>query len=61
MEFISYLQIAVFTAMVVMMFNMHLRIRDLESAIDEVDDAIDEMDADLEKDFARIENKITTR
>jgi hypothetical protein len=61
MEFISYLQIAVFTAMAVMMFNMYLRIRDLESAIDEVDDVIDEMDADLEKDFARIENKITTR
>ena len=61
MEFISYLQIAVFTAMAVMMFNMYLRIRDLESAIDEVDDAIDEMDADLEKDFARIENKIITR
>jgi len=61
MEFIPFFQLAVVTAMVVMMFNMYTRVRDLEEMVDEMDDAIDEMDADLEEDFAYMENQVTTR
>lgn len=61
MEFIPFIQLAVVTAMAVMMFNMYTRVRDLEDAMDEVDDAIDEMDADLEEDFAYMENNVAAR
>ena len=61
MEFIPFIQLAVVTAMAVMMFNMYTRVRDLEDAMDEVDDAIDEMDADLEEDFAYVENQVTAQ
>ena len=61
MEFIPFIQLAVLTALAVMMFNLNNRVRDLEVAIDEVDDAIDEMDADLEEDFAYMETKVATR
>ena len=61
MEFIPLIQLAVLTALAVMMFNLNNRVRDLEVAIDEVDDAIDEMDADLEEDFAYVETKVATR
>ena len=61
MEFIPFFQLAVITAMAVMMFNMYTRVRDLEEAIDEVDDAIDEIDADLEEDFAYMENQVAAR
>ena len=61
MEFIPFIQLAVVTAMAVMMFIMYTRVRDLEDAIDEVDDAIDEMDADLEEDFAYVENQVTAQ
>jgi hypothetical protein len=61
MEFIPFIQLAVVTAIAVMMFNMYTRVRDLEEAIDEMDDAIDEMDGDLEEDFAYVEGQIATR
>ena len=61
MEFIPFIQLAVLTALAVMMFNLNNRVRDLEVAIDEVDDVIDEMDADLEEDFAYMETKVATR
>ncbi len=61
MEFIPFFQLAVITAMAVMMFNMYTRVRDLEEMVDEMDDAIDEMDADLEEDFAYMENQMATR
>ena len=61
MEFIPFIQLAVVTAIAVMMFNMYTRVRDLEEAIDEMDDAIDEMDADLEEDFAYVEGQVVTR
>ena len=61
MEFIPFIQLAVVTAIAVMMFNMYTRVRDLEEAIDEMDDAIDEMDSDLEEDFAYVEGQVATR
>tara|TARA_B100000497_G_C7397846_1_gene252490 strand:- start:404 stop:589 length:186 start_codon:yes stop_codon:yes gene_type:complete len=61
MEFIPYFELAVITAMAVMMFNMYSRVNVLEEAIDEVDEAIDEMDADLEEDFAYVENQVAAR
>jgi len=61
MDFIPFFQLAVITAMAVMMFNMYTRVRDLEEAIDEVDDAIDQMDADLEEDFAYVENQVVAQ
>ena len=60
MEFIPFIQLAVVTAIAVMMFNMYTHIRDLEEAIDEMDDAIDEMDADLEEDFAYVGGQVAT-
>ena len=55
MEFIPFIQLAVITAMAVMMFNLNNRVRDLEMDMDEVDTDLDSLDMDLDRDFERIE------
>ena len=55
MEFIPFIQLAVLTALTVMMFNLNNRVRDLEMDMDEVDSDLDSLDMDLDRDFDRIE------
>ena len=55
MEFIPFIQLAVISALAVMMFNLNNRVRDLEMDMDEVDSDLDSLDMDLERDFDRIE------
>ena len=56
MEFIPFIQLAVITALAVMMFNLNNRVRDLEMDMDEVDSDLDALDMDLDRDFERLES-----
>ena len=64
MEFIPFIQLAVISALAVMMFNLNNRVRDLEIDMDEVDTDLDSLDMDLDRDFDRIEedmNRLESR
>lgn len=58
MEFIPFIQLAVISALAVMMFNLNNRVRDLEMDMDEVDSDLDSLDMDLDRDFDRIEENM---
>lgn len=58
MEFIPYLIVAAFAAMSAVMFNLYVRVRDLEEAMDDVDRSFDEVDSDLDREFEDLYNDL---